>query len=119
MNYAEYQDPRWDAKRAQTLVRCNSTCTVCLRKDRKMFAHHLFYTDDAVWVATDEQLTCLCGDCHREVKKFKMELGRFAHLPAFRQMMRSVLEMWKQANDGQGPVGTEQAVEQNGHERTA
>lgn len=66
MNYSEQlNDPRWKKKRVEILRRDKFTCFICGYFGDRVNVHHLKYTGDA-WDAPNEDLICLCRDCHRK-----------------------------------------------------
>lgn len=62
--YLEFlKTPLWDALRKKCYELANWTCHRCGAKDREIHAHHTSYPER--WEdTTQEQLECLCFECH-------------------------------------------------------
>lgn len=65
-NYAQLlRDPRWQRKRLEIMARSGWACDLCGDTEMELHVHHREYRDaTAPWEYGDEELQCLCGDCH-------------------------------------------------------
>lgn len=67
--YLEFlKTPVWDALRKKCYEKANWTCMRCGATDKEVHAHHISYPER--WEDTvQEQLECLCFECHRNHHK--------------------------------------------------
>ena len=82
----QYLDPRWQKKRLEILEKANWQCEICGNKDKTLHVHHKSYISGRdVWDYPDEDLMCLCEDCHKKehekamVKKYINEIIYYIH----------------------------------------
>lgn len=69
--YAEYLRSPWWGRRRNEIKRARGwRCEHCLTSDN-LQVHHLSYA--RLWAELDEDLVCLCGDCHRGEHGLTME----------------------------------------------
>lgn len=68
-SYADkLKDPRWQKKRLKVFEHANFTCENCSSKERTLNVHHKRYIRGREpWQYDDEDLSCLCEDCHQRV----------------------------------------------------
>jgi len=75
--YELLKDPRWQKKRLEIFERNNWECENCGSRDKPLHIHHSYYEKGlAPWEYSDENLHCLCEDCHKKAQDFKMLLQR-------------------------------------------
>jgi hypothetical protein len=75
MTYSEkLKDPRWQKKRLAILERAGWKCQCCGDDKQSLQIHHLIYLKGEPWDAPDENLECLCRDCH----EWREEFNKFA-----------------------------------------
>ena len=69
MSYQDdYKDVRWQMKRDGIRLRDNYTCRYCNVMGGFVNTHHLIYRSGLKpWEYPDEELLCLCEDCHKYV----------------------------------------------------
>ena len=64
MKYSEkLKSPKWQKKRLEILQRDNFKCRYCNDSETELQVHHLKYNKEP-WDANNEDLICLCKDCH-------------------------------------------------------
>ena len=79
MNYSEkLLDPRWQKKRLEVLERAGWKCQACSQEAKTLHVHHLIYTAKEPWEEPNENLECLCEDCHGHREQFNDFFGRSA-----------------------------------------
>lgn len=62
-------DPRWQKKRLKLLEQAGWACEDCGNTDKTLHIHHLYYnTNGDPWDVADDDLMCLCCDCHEAVE---------------------------------------------------
>jgi len=69
LTYSErLRDPRWQRRRLEIMQRAGFICEECVAQDhRTLNVHHKVYRRGAMpWEYTDDELECLCEDCHRK-----------------------------------------------------
>ena len=66
-SYSEkLQDPRWQKKKTEILIRDNFTCTRCNGTDVTLHVHHLEYIRGRdPWDYDNSKLALLCSICHK------------------------------------------------------
>lgn len=66
----KFRDPKWQRKRLAVMGRANFLCEYCGESDKELQIHHPAYRKGAEpWEYEDEELMCLCCDCHEKVTK--------------------------------------------------
>lgn len=61
------RDPRWQRKRLEVMQRARFACERCDAADSTLNVHHKLYRKNAnPWDYADEELECLCEQCHEE-----------------------------------------------------
>lgn len=84
-----YRHPQWQKKRLRIMNRANWRCEHCNTDSKCLNVHHTYYKpakeNAKVWEYDDEDLICLCEDCHENwhvmMNCLKRKLGK---LPYFR-----------------------------------
>jgi len=67
---AQYQDKRWYELSKKIKARDKNTCQMCGRNDRPVSVHHKVYRSGTdVWDYADDELICICDECHNIVTK--------------------------------------------------
>lgn len=65
------EDPRWHLRRGAIIWRAKGRCEECglyVEDDSRLNVHHRYYRAGAKpWEYGDEDLVCLCRDCHEEL----------------------------------------------------
>lgn len=95
MTYADdLKHPLWQRRRLEVLQRADFVCQRCGAHDRQLHAHHKVYVRGRrLWDYLDDQLECLCEDCHTlaHEQKTKLDLLIAQHptaaLPAINRLM--------------------------------
>ncbi len=63
--FEKLKDPRWQKKRLGILERADWKCEECARADQTLHVHHTLYIyGKEPWEYRDEELKCLCEECH-------------------------------------------------------
>ena len=67
-DYSElFKDPRWQKLRLEVLEYNNWECRNCGNREKTLNVHHRYYKKGAKpWEYKNEELLCLCEDCHNE-----------------------------------------------------
>ena len=75
-NYSELlQDPRWQKKRLEIMLRDNFTCQHCGCKDKTLQVHHLWYSSlKKPWEYENDSYLTLCSHCHELETEYNNEL---------------------------------------------
>lgn len=75
-SYSEkLRDPRWQRRRREILKLAGYCCERCLSVDPPLNVHHRQYRDGAEpWDYADDELECLCEECHEEEHGFRKPL---------------------------------------------
>lgn len=69
------QDPRWQKKRTEILIRDDFECQSCGDKDKTLHIHHRWYIwDNPPWDYPDHCFITLCENCHKRAKTLNNEL---------------------------------------------
>lgn len=72
---AQYQDKRWYELSKRIKARDKNTCQMCGRNDRPVSVHHKVYRKGTkVWDYSDDELICICDDCHEIVTENSKEM---------------------------------------------
>jgi len=76
--YAEkLRDPRWQKKRLEIMQIARFECQSCGDETKTLNVHHKFYKKGAQpWDYNDEDLACLCEDCHKHEHDLKALLDK-------------------------------------------
>lgn len=68
--WKKLKDPRWQKKRLEVMEKAEFTCKTCSAKDKTLTVHHINYRKGAEpWDYEDDELACLCEDCHEAIEK--------------------------------------------------
>lgn len=68
-------DPRWQKKRLEILQRDSFTCQECKCTTKELQVHHRSYVKGAnPWEYDNDDLVCLCRECHEERTQFDKDL---------------------------------------------
>lgn len=66
--YQKLKDPRWQRRRLEVLNNYQFSCLTCGSSDKTLHVHHKRYVAGREpWEYPDEDLTCLCEECHERV----------------------------------------------------
>lgn len=72
---SDYNHPNWQRRRLQKLDKAKWQCQECGAKERQLHVHHLDYRRGAApWEYEDDELRCLCVDCHSKFHEDKRRL---------------------------------------------
>lgn len=82
MTYAEkLLDPRWQKRRLEIMQAARFECSSCGAADKTLHVHHKFYLKGfEPWDYDDDQLECLCVDCHAMEGKRMAKLAELLSL---------------------------------------
>lgn len=73
--WQHYKDPRWQMRRLEVMQRFGFSCAVCLRSDKELHVHHKHYvTGRKPWEYADDELLCVCKDCHEQYTELSREI---------------------------------------------
>lgn len=88
-NYSELlQDPRWQKKRVEVLLRDEFRCQHCGSKEETLHVHHLRYEKGKMpWEYDNGELITLCHRCHEAESKANQDLY---------EDFKWLKEMWKE-----------------------
>lgn len=66
MSYSDQlRDPRWQRRRLEIMSRADFSCEKCHSATKTLHVHHKQYRAGArPWEYADNELECLCDDCH-------------------------------------------------------
>jgi hypothetical protein len=66
MTYSEQiKHPKWQKRRLQIMEKAGFRCENCGTDEVTLNVHHILYRDGyIIWEYADEDLVCLCEDCH-------------------------------------------------------
>jgi len=66
MTYAEkLRDPRWQRRRLEIMQLARFQCERCDADSKTLVVHHLVYrVGSEPWCYPDNELVCLCQECH-------------------------------------------------------
>ena len=65
--FAKYKHPRWQKKRLERMEQAGWRCENCESDDKTLHVHHKSYKKNhAPWEYENDELECLCEDCHAE-----------------------------------------------------
>ena len=68
--FDKYKHPKWQKRRLEIMELYAFTCGICSSKEKTLNVHHLYYVKDRdPWEYGDDELMCLCQDCHQWVHK--------------------------------------------------
>lgn len=81
----QYLHPNWQRRRLEILEKHGWRCQACDASEKTLHVHHKRYVKGRkVWEYTDDELDCLCEDCHALTHEQKEAmLAEFARLAAF------------------------------------
>jgi hypothetical protein len=75
--YELLRRPEWQKKRLAVMNAADFSCQECGATERTLNVHHRFYKKGAKpWEYVDEDLVCLCEECHRDRHELQVDLGR-------------------------------------------
>jgi 5-methylcytosine-specific restriction endonuclease McrA len=61
------RDPRWQKRRREILALAGYCCERCMSIEPPLHVHHRAYRDGAEpWEYADDELECLCENCHED-----------------------------------------------------
>jgi len=73
-----FKDVKWQKKRLEVLELSHWECENCGSKEKTLNVHHRYYTKGKKpWEYINEELMCLCTDCHKE---FHLILDAFKNI---------------------------------------
>lgn len=62
----QYLTKKWYELSKRIKARDKNTCQMCGRHDKPVSVHHLVYHEERkVWEYNDDELICICDDCHK------------------------------------------------------
>jgi len=65
--FAKYTHPRWQKKRLERMEQAGWRCESCESEEKTLHVHHKSYKKGASpWEYENDELECLCEDCHAE-----------------------------------------------------
>lgn len=71
------QDPRWQKRRLEILEKAGWECENCGNASKTLHVHHKHYEwGRDPWEYPDENLECLCSECHEQVGMLQKALKR-------------------------------------------
>lgn len=86
MNYEEeLKDVRWLKRRVDILIKRNFTCEICGGTYNLQIHHKKYHKSCRPWEYDDDDLVCLCQNCHElqhEKKELKLK-GNYLLLPLY------------------------------------
>jgi hypothetical protein len=63
--WEKYKDPRWQRRRLEVMQNVGFCCEGCGSTTKTLNVHHKFYRKGRdPWQYNDDELMCLCEDCH-------------------------------------------------------
>jgi 5-methylcytosine-specific restriction endonuclease McrA len=78
--FAKYKDPRWQRKRLEVMEASDFKCENCGANNKTLNVHHKSYKKNhAPWDYENEELECLCEDCHSYKHDIKNRLAAALH----------------------------------------
>lgn len=80
MTYLEkLRDPRWQKRRLEIMQRADFACEKCGARDKTLNVHHKFYVKGREpWEYADDELGCLCEECHSELHQLRDAITRLS-----------------------------------------
>lgn len=81
--WQQYRDPRWQRRRLEIMESAGFKCEECGTGSATLNVHHRHYIKDrAPWDYEDDELRCLCEDCHTDaseaIRELKVLAGRLS-----------------------------------------
>ena len=74
--WEKLKDPRWQRRRLEIMQRADFSCEECAAKTKTLNVHHKIYRKGAdPWDYIDDELACLCEDCHEQWHLYKDRLA--------------------------------------------
>lgn len=119
MKYAEQlKHPKWQRRRLEIMSRAGFACEQCGDTESTLHVHHKAYRDGAMaWEYLDEELVCLCEDCH-ERQHEPYNAGIFETLLAGvpgererRELIAATFKLWSELLGGALQRGDAQVAE--------
>ena len=74
--YLLLDSPLWKRFRREYLLRVGYKCQICGSERRLQVHHRRYYAGMKPWEYSDDDLMCLCTDCHRKVHLDLIDAGR-------------------------------------------
>lgn len=63
--FAKYKHPKWQKRRLEIMELSGFECSYCGSAEKTLNVHHVYYINGRdPWDYKDEELQCLCADCH-------------------------------------------------------
>lgn len=63
--FEKLKDPQWQKRRLEIMEKSNFLCARCFDGDATLHIHHRIYRKKKQpWEYSDDELECLCEDCH-------------------------------------------------------
>lgn len=77
MTYAEkLKHPKWQKRRLKIMEASGFTCSGCGSDEKTLHVHHKAYRKGAEpWDYEDDELECLCEDCHKGIHAIRDEIS--------------------------------------------
>jgi hypothetical protein len=96
LTYAEMlRDPRWQRRRLEIMQSADFRCELCGSAEKTLNVHHRQYRKGAKpWEYDDEELRCMCEDCHREDHENSALLLRIFDRLDFGDKLRTIGYLW-------------------------
>jgi hypothetical protein len=85
------KDPRWQKKRLEVMEKAGFTCKTCQSKDKTLTVHHINYRKGAdPWEYHEDELACLCEECHDDIETRIIPLLRMIAVQANPRTMTNI-----------------------------
>jgi hypothetical protein len=66
--WEKLKDPKWQKKRLEVMQANDFCCEICGDNETTLNVHHKeYFKDHEPWEYKNEQLACLCEDCHESM----------------------------------------------------
>ena len=67
--YNQYQSPKWQKRKSEIMALHDFRCQNCMSEgEDQLHVHHVTYENDRnLWEYGDNELLCLCSECHSKV----------------------------------------------------
>jgi hypothetical protein len=87
------KDPRWQKRRLEILSKNEFACEVCGDDEETLHVHHIIYHHKRdPWNYEDNELQCLCEQCHKEIEEFIKRSTEAIRKNAFFDPFRDVID---------------------------
>jgi hypothetical protein len=71
----QMKSPKWQKKRLEILALSNFRCDECGDKKTQLHVHHIHYRrGHKIWEYSNDELRCLCSDCHTQNHKVQRDI---------------------------------------------